>query len=131
MATAADIFKVAQQQIQALQEVDGAIGAKINAIKVAHPGIPLTQDQLAAQNLLEQQKASVLNASEELQYVTITALDNSVEINNLTAALAGVVADLNLRTAAISAIGGAAANIGTISATVSGLIPQLKALLKG
>jgi hypothetical protein len=131
MATAGDIFNAAQQQISALQAIDNAIDAKISAIKAAQPGIPLTAVQLKTMSSLRQQQASVLGASEELAYVTMGALDNSGEINNLVIALASVVTNLNASAAAIAAIGGAATNIGTIASAISGMVPQLQALAKG
>jgi hypothetical protein len=130
-ASAEDIYNAAQKQLTALQAVDSAINAKIAAIKDAEWNTPLTQSQLAQIAALRAQETAVLDASEELSYVTMGALDKSDELQRLTNALQGVSKNLSACADQIAQIGGAAGNVSAISKAISGLVPQLQSLASG
>ena len=125
------IVATANQQETALQQLDSAIDAKINAIKDAEWDKPLSAAEQATINDLRSQQAAILAAIEELAYVTEGALDTSDELTRMANALTGVVNDLNSRKAAITAIGTAADNFSATLDALNGLVTQIKALASG
>jgi hypothetical protein len=122
------IIANAHEQITALQKIDLAFAAKINAIKDTEWNKPLTPTQLKQISDLRTRKAAVLSAIEELSYVTAGALDSSGELQRLANALAGITKDLKARQQDIANIGAAAQSFASVLDNINSLTKQISAL---
>lgn len=127
MAKADDIVTAADAQLANLESINDDLNAKVATIKNTG-GKPLTAQQKQDIGSLRDQQATIATAIAQLSGITLAALDKSDDIEEITAGLADVVADLKAKATQIATISTNAQNISKISKAISGLIPQIKSL---
>ena len=82
-----EIVDAAETEFASLQAVDRAIGSRIRQIKDKEWNGPLTHQDREDLQQLREAKSALLATMEELNYVTIGALDKTQEVTRLANAI--------------------------------------------
>jgi len=130
MPTPQEIVDSSKQQITSLQIAERAIRAQIAAIEQKKRDKQATPADLARLADLEAALDSVLAAMDDLNTITMKAMDDSNEIKAIRQAVVGVVKDLKKTAQRIAKIGAVATQIGNILGGVTSLSDNIAALMK-
>jgi hypothetical protein len=130
MPTPQQIVDSSKQQIKSLQTAERAIRAQIAAIEQKKRDKEATPADLVRLADLEAALDSVLAAMDDLNTITMKAMDDSDEIKAIRQVVVGVVKDLKKTAQRIAKIGAVATQIGNILGGVTSLSDNIAALLK-
>jgi hypothetical protein len=130
MPTPQEIVASSKQQIKSLQTAERTIRAEIAAIEQKKRDNEATPADLKRLADLQAALDSVLAAMDDLNTITMKAMDDSDEIKAIRQAVVGVVKDLKKTAQRIARIGRVATQIGNVLGGVTALSDNLAALLK-
>jgi len=125
-----EIVASSKQQIKSLQTAERAIRAEIGAIEQKKRDKKATPADLKRLADLEAAVDSVLAAMDDLNTITMKAMDDSDELKAIRQAVVGVVKDLKKTAQRIAKIGAIATQIGNVLGGVTALSDNIAALMK-